>query len=192
MCSRKRVVDKHVAQSSELRDECRIVLLLARMKPRVLEAQNVARLQLADRSESDRPHAIFGACDRPADYTFEFRRHRAQGFLGVWSFRAAEVREQDHLAALVGNFNDGRSLALQPSCISDLAVFHRHVEIDPDEQPLALEVGLIKGAKRGHRFTRRGTSTKPLPLASVPIPKFATPCSTLDANFGIERTLATL
>jgi hypothetical protein len=26
--------------------------------------------------------------------------------------------------------------------------------------------------------------------ASVPIPKFATPCSTLDANFGIERTLA--
>jgi len=43
------------------------------------------------------------------------------------------------------------------------------------------------------RWSARGTCRRAISaVTDVPIPKFATLCSTPDTNFGIERTLATL
>jgi hypothetical protein len=60
--------------------------------------------------------------------------------------------KQHHLGLLVGEFDDGRRDALDASGVSDLAVVtHRHVEIDPDEHALALDVAdVIEGPEMGH------------------------------------------
>ena len=60
---------------------------------------------------------------------------------------AAEMRQQDDLAALAGDLADGRRDPLQPCGIGDTAVFHRHVEIDAQQHALALHVDVIEGAE---------------------------------------------
>ena len=78
------------------------------------------------------------------------RQRRGDGLeriLGVASLRPAEMREQDDLAALVGNFGDGRRDALEPRRVGDAAVFHGHVEVDAQQHALALHVDVIEGAE---------------------------------------------
>ena len=77
---------------------------------------------------------------------------RLQRELGVGAvLRAPEMREQHDLGALVGQFEDGRRDALDAGGVGHLAVGHRHVEIDPDEHALALDVAeVIEGAEMGH------------------------------------------
>jgi hypothetical protein len=57
------------------------------------------------------------------------------------------MREQDHLAALVGDLGDGRRDALEPGRVGDAAVLHRHVEVDAQQHALALHVDVIEGAE---------------------------------------------
>src|SRR5262245_5836756 len=64
------------------------------------------------------------------------------------------MREQDHLAALVGELGDGRRDALDTGRVGDLAVLNRHVEVDAQQHALVGDVGLIKCAKLRHRLTR--------------------------------------
>ena len=52
----------------------------------------------------------------------------ATGFsdsFGIAALGPAEMREQDHLAALVGDLGDGRRDALEPRGVGDAAVLHR-------------------------------------------------------------------
>ena len=58
------------------------------------------------------------------------------------------MREQNDLAAAVGNFKDGRRVALNAGNVRDLAVLHRHVEIDAHEYALALYVGVVERAEQ--------------------------------------------
>ncbi len=58
--------------------------------------------------------------------------------------------EQDDLAALGCDFGDGRRHPLDAGGIADLAVGHRHVEIDPEQHPLAAEIDVVEGSKVGH------------------------------------------
>ena len=44
----------------------------------------------------------------------------------------------------------------------------------------------------GYTGDRTPSTSVRVRAASVPIPKFVTPCSALNTNFGIERTLANL
>jgi hypothetical protein len=57
------------------------------------------------------------------------------------------MREQDHLAALVGDFLDGLRHALDARDVGDPAVLHRHVEIDAHEHALAGKIGGIEGSE---------------------------------------------
>ena len=70
----------------------------------------------------------------------DVRRARARPVSAIPSDRGLSGRpkcdEQDHLAALVGDFGDGRRDALDAGRVGDLAVFHRHVEIDAHENAL--------------------------------------------------------
>src|SRR5439155_9774884 len=56
--------------------------------------------------------------------------------------------------------------------VGDLAVLHRHVEIDAQQHALALHVGLVERAKSGHRACshatrRRQAAQSVLPMATA-------------------------
>src|SRR5467141_811007 len=60
------------------------------------------------------------------------------------------MREEDHLAALVGDLGDGRDDALDAGRVGDAAALHRHVEVDAEQDALVGDVGLIESTKAGH------------------------------------------
>src|SRR5215831_10100470 len=144
---REGVVDEDVAERGELRDETGIVALLARVESGVLQAQDVARLHGVHRRRRPFADAILRERDRPLEDGRDHRRERLERLCRVGPFRASEMGEQDHLAALVGNLADGRSHPLDAGRVRDLAVFDRHVEIDTQEYAFAPHVGLIEGAE---------------------------------------------
>ena len=72
-------------------------------------------------------------------------------FFRVAALRPAEMREQDDLAALVGDLGDRRRRALDAGRVGDDAVLDRHVEIDAHQDAFALDVDVIEGAKVVHR-----------------------------------------
>lgn len=65
--------------------------------------------------------------------------------------RPAKMSQKDHLGALLGQFEDRRRHTLDARRIGDLAVFHRDVEVDADENALAAEVGkIVEGLEGRH------------------------------------------
>ncbi len=66
------------------------------------------------------------------------------------ALRAAEMREQDDLAALVGDFADRRQHALDARGVADLAVLHGHVEIDAQQHAFAFDVRVVESAELAH------------------------------------------
>ena len=147
---REGVVDPEVAELGEFGDERRVVLLLALVEAGVLQQQDVAGLHRRDRGLGLRADAVLGERDGPLHGLRDGGGDRLQRLLRVRSLRPAEVGEQDHLAALVGDLGDGRRDALDAGRVGDLAVLHRHVEVDAQQDALALHVGLIERAKRTH------------------------------------------
>src|SRR5262249_15426741 len=124
--------------------ETGIVALLAEVEPGVLQAQDVARLHGVHRRRRPFADAILRERDRPLKYGRDRRREQLERLLWIRPFRAPEMGEQDHLAALVGNLADGRSHALDAGRVRDLAVLDGHVEIDAHEHALVSHVGLIE------------------------------------------------
>ena len=51
--------------------------------------------------------------------------------------------EQEDDRALVGELGDGRKGRAKTSVVADLPFLHRHVEIDPDEDPLPLDLAEV-------------------------------------------------
>ena len=91
----------------------------------------------------------------------------ATGCSDSWAIAAlgpAEMREQDDLAALVGDLADGRHDALDARGVGHAAVFHRHVEIDAQQHALALDVDVVEGAECfRHRSISSGHSDNVIP-----------------------------
>src|SRR3954453_6170710 len=106
---RERVIDPDVAEFCELRDKGRIVLLFLFVEAGVFQTEDVAVLQ--------RRHGLgCGLADTVVGEAYgllhDFRQRLGDGLervLGIASFRPTEMREQDDLAALVGDFGDGPS-----------------------------------------------------------------------------------
>ena len=145
------VVDIDVAERGHRSDERRVVLFLALVEAGVFQQQHVAVGHLGDGGFRRRPDAIRSEGDRLA----EMRRERGGDGLQRIGLvrpvlRAAEMGEQDDLAALAGDFVQRRQDAVDPGGVGHLAVIHRHVEVDADKHALALEFGRIQGAKSGH------------------------------------------
>src|SRR6202034_379625 len=65
------------------------------------------------------------------------------------------MRKQDDLAALLGELDYGRSDFLDAGRVGNLAVMHRHIEIDAHEYALALHVGVVEAAKAHWRSLGR-------------------------------------
>ena len=73
--------------------------------------------------------------------------HGLERFLRVAAFRPAVMRQQDHLAAAVGDLDDGRGIALDARDVGDFAVVHGNVEVDANKNAFAFEVGVVEGAE---------------------------------------------
>ena len=144
---RERVVDPDVAELGQLGDEGRIVLLFLLVEAGVLQAEDVAVLHRRDGLGRGLADAVVGEGDRLLDHLRQRGGDGLQRILGVAALRPAEMREQDHLAALVGDLGDGRRDALEPGRVGDAAVFHGHVEVDAQQHALALHVDVIEGAE---------------------------------------------
>ena len=85
-----------------------------------------------------RADAVFGESHRPFDDARDFGGDGLQRMLRIAALRPAEMRQQDHLAALVGELGDGRGDFLDAGGVGDLAVLHRHVEVDAHKTRLPL------------------------------------------------------
>ena len=150
---REGVVDPDVAEFGQFRDEGRIVLFLFFMEAGVFQAKDIAVLHRGDRLLRRLADAVLGEGDRLPDHVRKRCRHRLERFFFVAALGPAEMREQDHLAALAGNFGDGGRDALQPGGVGDAALLHGNVEIDAQQHALALYVDVIEGAERSGIFT---------------------------------------
>ena len=75
---------------------------------------------------------------------------RPQRILRIGSLGPAEMRQQNDLAALAGEFGDGRCDFLDAGCIRDLAVLHRHVEVDAHQHAFTFYVGVVEAAEGRH------------------------------------------
>ena len=107
----------------------------------------------ATASAATGPMQSAGEGDRPANDFGSGLGDRLERELRLRpALRPAEMREQDDLRALVGKFEDGRRDAFDAGRVGDLAVGHRHVEIDADQYPLALDVAdRVERLECGHR-----------------------------------------
>ncbi len=163
---RERVVDPDVAELCQFRHEGRIVLFLFLVEAGVLQAEDVAVLHGRDGRCRSFADAVVGEGDRLVDDLRQCFGDGLERILGVASLRPAEMREQDHLAALAGNLGDGRRHALEPCRVGDAAVFHGHVEVDAQQHALALYVDVIEGAEglgHGHSLVP-GALRREVPL----------------------------
>ena len=135
---------------ARLGDKCGIVLLFACVEARVLQAEDVAGLHRGDGLFRGLADAVVGERDRPLDDARHLGGDRFQRLLRIAPLRPAEMREQDDLAALVGDFGDGRRHTLDTRCVGDVAVLDRHVEIDAHEHALAFHVDVVERSERSH------------------------------------------
>ncbi len=108
MRGREGVIDEDVAERREFFREFLVVLFLAGMKAGVFQTKNVAVFHRGNRGLGFRADAVFGEGDGPFDDARHFGGHRAQRLFRVRSLGAAEMRQQNHLAALIGKLGDGR------------------------------------------------------------------------------------
>ena len=166
---RECVVDIDVAELGERSDEGRIVLFFLLVEAGVLEQQHVAVLHRRDRGLRYGADAIGGEPDRPAESSATRRGDRPQriGRVGP-ALGAAEMGEQNDLAALVGDLADRRQHALDARCVADFAVFHGNVEVDAQQDAFALDVGGVEGAEWSGHGCVSLDEAKTMPAASRP------------------------
>ncbi len=158
MCGGKCVVDPDVAELGQFRDKGGIVLFLFRVEAGVFQAEDVAILHRGDRLGSGLADAIVSKSNRLLDHLRERRSDRLQRLLGVATLGPAEMREQDDLAALVGDFRDGRRDALQACRIGDAAILHGHIEVDAEQHALSFDIDVVEGAELLHLVFPRARS----------------------------------
>ncbi len=144
---RECVVDPEVAEFRQRGHEGRIVLFFAGVEPGIFQAQNVAGLHGSDCALGYLADAVVGELHRALYDTRDFGGDRLQRLLRIAPLRASEMRQQDHLAAFVGDFGDRRRRALNAGRVSDDAILHRHIEINAHQDALALHINVVEGAE---------------------------------------------
>ena len=77
----------------------------------------------------------------------DFVRERRQRLLRIAALRPAEMGKEDDLAALAGDLVDGRRHALDARGVGHLAVLHRGIEVDAQQDALAVEVEIVERAE---------------------------------------------
>ena len=141
----ERIVDVDFAERRQRACEIGIVRFLLGMEANVLEQQDVAVLQFGDRVGGDVADAVAGERDRRAEPLVQFGRHRTQRH-GRHGFpvRAAEVREDDRLRAVLLQVAQRAECRFDAGRIADRTVLHRDVEIFTHDDAFAAHVERIE------------------------------------------------
>ena len=165
----KGIIDIDVAEFGKRVDKSGVVLLLAFVKARIFQQQNVASAHFGDRSFCRFADAIRGEANRLAEV---LGKHRRDGFQRIClvraGFRAAEMGEQDDLAALIRDLADGRQEAVDARCIAYLAVFHGDIEVDAHENAFAPYVGVVERTETVlHRVISADADYTSFPIATA-------------------------
>ena len=155
MRDRERIVDIDVAQRRQLIGEGRIALLLAGVEAQVLQERHAAVLQRVDDGMGKAADAVGGEphLDAPQRLRQRFAdRGEAHRVLRL-ALGPAEMRQHDDLRTLADQLLERRGRSLDPGRVRDLAVVHRHIEVDPDQDALAPNVESVECAKCRHVAT---------------------------------------
>jgi hypothetical protein len=145
----KGVVHVEIAQLRERFGERRIVCFFARMEANVLQQCDIALVHVRDDLFRDLPDRVVAERDRMIDERVQIIADRPQRiFLDRLPLRPPEMRHQDRLRAIFAEVIDGRQTFTDASVIGDGALatpfFGGNVEIDPDQQALALHLEITQ------------------------------------------------
>src|ERR1700730_2043745 len=88
---REGVVDKNVAELSQRGDKSGVVLFLARMKARVLQAEDVAGLHRRNRSLGGVADTVIDEFHRPPDDARNLGGHRLERFFRITPLRPSKM-----------------------------------------------------------------------------------------------------
>ena len=164
------VVHVAVGQRGQRLRELRIVLFLLRVKAQVLEQDDAPGGNLLNQPLNLRPRAIVHEGDGAPEQVRQVAGHGPEAELGVdRSFGPSQMTGQNDGGAMIEREPYRRQRGANARVVADDAVFERHVEVDPDEEPLALKIE-IANRQLGHgrrnqspRFTNaRSRSTQRL------------------------------
>jgi hypothetical protein len=151
MRGRESVVDIEIANLGNGLDQFGVVLFLARPETGVFQQGNVARAQ--------NPHGLLDHIARHFGHEHHFAAQhlfhcahdqRERLIRHAVALGAAKMRQQQHLGALVGQFQNGRRGA-HARVFRHRAILHRQIEIDAHQRDLAGHITqIVKLAKSHH------------------------------------------
>ncbi len=141
----ERVVHVEVRERREPTRKLGVVLGLARLEAAVLEHQHIARLQARGQLLHLRPDDGRRRPDRGPEQLPEPSCHRRHGESRIGPLRPVQVGDADHGGASLPQQLDRRQRGADPGVVGHLAVFERHVEVDPHENAPAVDRRLANG-----------------------------------------------
>jgi len=139
----ERVVDVDVGHVGQRLGEAGVVPLLLRVEAQVLEQEQVAGTQLADRDLDPRAKGVTGHPHVAAEQQAEPIRDRLEAQRVVdLALRPAEVAGQDHRRASLEEIADGGQAGPDAGVVGDPPIVERDVQVGPQEDPLAPNVDI--------------------------------------------------
>ena len=136
------VVAIDVAVAGKGLGELGVVALLFLVEPDVLQEEDLTRLEGLDLGLDLASDDIGGELDGDAEQLLELLGDGGHGEVGVLlSLRAAEVAHDDEAGTLLEDVLDSGQSRLDPGVVGDDTVLEGNVEVDADQDSLALEVG---------------------------------------------------
>jgi hypothetical protein len=146
------IVDVHVSQfgerpakGSDLRWGCPLAFFFG-VVPKILEQNDATRSQIGASTLNVGANAVREKTHLEPELLVQYSRDGLEGILGVGlAIWTPQVAHQDHRCALVERVLDGGQCCVDASGIGDLAVLHRHVEVDANERALAGKFQLSNG-----------------------------------------------
>ena len=147
------IEDEDVAIGSEDLGDLGIVLLLTLVKTDVLENEDLARLDGGDSLSS---LLAVGVGDEGNIETRELSKLLGDGLEGqlgleAGAFGTAEVAHEDDASIVLNEIVDGGQGSLDAGGVANDAILDRHVEVNADENALAVDIDVADGLLgKGH------------------------------------------
>ncbi len=133
-----------------------IIGLFTGVKASVLQNQNLAVSHCGDRICRRGAQAVFGKGDRRADLFGQFLGHGAQAVGRIaLALGSPEMGEQNDFRAFTFEVFDCRQGGPNACRIGNPAIRHRDIEIDTDQDPLAVHICIFNATKFGHQIVSR-------------------------------------
>jgi hypothetical protein len=150
MCGAKSVVYiESVAQPGELLGKPVVVSLFFFVKSKVFEQQHVAILHYCGLVFCLIADAVCSKNNRPTKQTRKVFSHRGKAVpLNALTLRPAQVRSKNHASIMCNSIADRRQSRANARVVFNLSFLERYVEIDANEDAIALQVKVFDGKLR--------------------------------------------